>query len=64
MNTPQRALPPTWYDYTVQAWVEDGVYAPCGHPATMRPRCCYAGFNAGKPADPSHCLEATRPTSL
>ena len=60
MNTTQRALPPTWYDYTVQAWVEHGKYTACGHPATMRANgttCCYAGQHAGEAADPSHCVE-------
>lgn len=55
MNTPQRALPPIWYDYTVQAWVEHGKYTACGHPASMRPTCCYAGSHAGETADPAHC---------
>ena len=57
MNKPQRALPPIWYDYTVQAWVEDGKYSACGHPVTMRANgatCCYAGTHAGETADWTH----------
>lgn len=38
------ARPFTGYDYGAQAWVKDGKYEPCGHPARMttpeRP-CCH-----------------------
>lgn len=63
--TPAPLLPRIWYDYEVQAWVEDGVYTQCGHPLLLQPECCYAGSHAGETADPSHCLDTekeVRPT--
>lgn len=56
----QGTLPRIWYDYEVQAWVEHGKYTACGHPAVMRPACCYAGQHAGETADPSHCLDTEK----
>jgi hypothetical protein len=36
-----------WYDYANQAWVVDGRYVACGHPATMA--CgCYGRAHAGE----------------
>ena len=52
--TPQHQPPSVWYDYTVQAWVCGARIAPCGHPAAMRPTCCYAGAHAGESADLTH----------
>ena len=54
-----RPLPRVWYDYEVQAWVEDGKYTACNHTPLQYSggRCCYAGAHAGETADPSHCLE-------
>lgn len=40
----------TYYDYDIQAWIVDGRVASCGHPAAMRPACCYAGAHAGENA--------------
>jgi hypothetical protein len=38
----------TLYDYTNQAWVEDGRYVACSHPASMV--CgCYGRIHAGEP---------------
>jgi hypothetical protein len=35
------------FDYTNQAWVEDGVYVDCGHPGNMN--CgCYGRMHAGE----------------
>jgi hypothetical protein len=35
------------YDYTNQAWIEDGRYSNCGHPATMA--CgCYGRAHQGE----------------
>lgn len=51
---PAPLLPRLWYDYEVQAWVENGAYTSCGHPASMGPDCCYAGRHAGETADQSH----------
>ncbi len=61
--TDQETLPRLWYDYEVQAWVKHGVYTQCGHPASMRPGCCYAGSHAGEAADPSHCLDEVTPSA-
>lgn len=36
------------YDYTHQAWLEDGKYARCGHPAEMVCT-CYGRIHAGEP---------------
>jgi hypothetical protein len=38
-----------WYDYTLQAWVVDGRYVPCGHPASMN-CACYGRLHAGETA--------------
>lgn len=39
------------FDYEHQAWVEDGVYVTCGHPATMQ--CgCYGRIHAGESTTP------------
>lgn len=39
----------TQYDYTNQAWVVDGRYANCAHPALMN--CgCFGRINEGKEA--------------
>jgi hypothetical protein len=39
-----------YYDYTNQAWVIDGVYDSCNHPAAMN--CdCYGRLHAGEPAE-------------
>lgn len=38
-----------YYDYSKQAWVKDGVYLSCNHPATMT--CgCYGREHAGEKA--------------
>jgi hypothetical protein len=35
------------YDYDKQAWYQNGVYVPCGHPASMH--CdCYGKLHAGE----------------
>jgi len=35
------------YDYTNQAWYQNGVYVPCGHPDMMA--CdCYGKVHAGE----------------
>jgi len=37
------------YDYHNQAWIQDGVYVACAHPAAMR--CdCFGTRHAGEPA--------------
>ena len=42
------------YDYERQAWLvratpsSPWAVAPCGHPASMKPGCCYAGSHAGE----------------
>ena len=52
----RREIPPLWYDYTNQAWVRDGRYVACSHPASME--CgCYGTAHAGELADPSLCLQ-------
>ena len=39
----------TYYDYTNQCWVVDGLIQTCNHPESMN--CgCYGKENAGKPA--------------
>jgi hypothetical protein len=53
-HTDPRTRPAIWYDYTLQCWIRNGYVAPCGHPAHMKPTCCYAGQHAGEPADPTH----------
>lgn len=42
----------TWYDYTNQAWVRDGIYVACGHP-TWFICYCYGKMHQGEKADPS-----------
>lgn len=43
----------TQYDYTNQAWVIDGKYANCAHPAAMK--CdCFGRINEGKVAPASN----------
>ena len=40
------------YDYTHQAWVKDGKYKDCQHPASMAAQCqqiCYGKQHAGEP---------------
>lgn len=38
-----------YYDYAHQAWVQDGVYISCNHPAWMT--CdCYGTLHAGEKA--------------
>jgi hypothetical protein len=38
------------YDYTNQAWIVDGVYVTCAHPATMD--ClCFGKLHAGERPD-------------
>ena len=40
-------LPPTVYDYRNQAWVQDGKYIGCSHPASMD--CgCFSRDHAGE----------------
>ena len=46
--------PAIWYDYVVQAWIRNGYVQECGHPAHMKPSCCYAGSHAGELADVRH----------
>jgi hypothetical protein len=49
------------YDYTNQAWIEDGRYSNCGHPATMA--CgCYGRLHAGElaPIEPPIAGESDR----
>jgi hypothetical protein len=50
----------TTYDYEKQAWVVDGKYVACAHPAAMN-CACYGRVHAGETADftPSH-LDKTR----
>lgn len=38
------------FDYMAQAWVVNGIYQMCGHPASMRRRgpCCPAARLAGQ----------------
>jgi len=36
---PTAIVAPPWFDYTNQAWVINGVYAPCAHPASMDCQC-------------------------
>ena len=40
------------YDYTHQAWVRNGRYVRCGHPASM-PCDCFGRKNAGQPLRPN-----------
>lgn len=49
-----------WYDYEHQAWVVDGRYSKCGHPAATRG--CYACIHAGELAPVEHrrTVEANR----
>lgn len=35
------------YDYTNQAWVKDGVYQDCNHPADMN-CCCFGRAHKGE----------------
>jgi len=39
------------FDYVAQAWVVNGMYQPCGHPAALRGQgpCCNAWSLAGHP---------------
>ncbi len=41
----------TEYDYENQAWVQDGKYVSCAHPAEMGCR-CYGRLHAGEPYQP------------
>lgn len=45
-----RRQPTTQYDYTNQAWLVDGLYVPCAHPAAMNCK-CYGKLHAGQPVD-------------
>jgi hypothetical protein len=36
----------TYYDYDNQAWIENGVYAECGHGTILNP--CYSCNHAGE----------------
>lgn len=36
------------YDYDNQAWVADGKYLTCGHPAAMNCK-CFGKMNEGEP---------------
>ena len=38
----------SYYDYTRQAWVLNGVYVTCGHTTACN---CYGKAHAGEPAD-------------
>ena len=40
----------TRYDYERQAWVVDGRYVRCGHPAEMDCQ-CYGRLHEGEPAE-------------
>lgn len=40
--------PADGFDYTNQAWVRDGRYVRCGHPASMNCT-CYGRLHAGEP---------------
>ena len=42
-NTPQEG-----FDYNNQAWYQNGVYIPCGHPKSMVCQ-CYGTLHAGEP---------------
>lgn len=46
---PNRQEPVNGYDYKNQAWVKDGLYQDCGHPASFGDRCCFASIHAGEP---------------
>lgn len=39
----------TYYDYAKQAWVKDGKYVSCAHPAHMNCT-CYGKIHAGETA--------------
>ena len=45
-TTQPHPQPQTGYDYTNQAWVEDGRYCRCGHNS---PCGCYGRLHAGEP---------------
>lgn len=49
-NPKRPATQTTYYDYDKQCWIVDGKVAPCGHPDSMKPTCCYAGQHAGEKA--------------
>ena len=50
--TIQTTTPPTLrYDYDRQAWIQDGRYVSCAHPATMGCH-CYGRLHAGEIAPP------------
>jgi hypothetical protein len=36
------------FDYQNQAWIENGKYLPCAHPASMNCQ-CYGKIHAGEP---------------
>lgn len=40
--------PTSGYDYTNQAWVENGWYVACGHPSGMVCK-CFGKLHAGEP---------------
>ena len=41
------------YDYDVQAWIADGRYQSCAHPASMRCQ-CYGRLHEGEKAPSIH----------
>jgi hypothetical protein len=47
--------PSLWYDYTAQAWVEDGRYKPCGHIQPFASP-CFACKHAGEIAPLDHYI--------
>jgi len=48
--------PNTYYDYDNQAWIVNGKYAPCAHPADVDCK-CYSRAHAGQPATPMAQLD-------
>jgi hypothetical protein len=48
------------YDYENQAWIQDGRYIRCGHPAAMN--CgCYGKLHEGEKAQPAAASEGNAP---
>lgn len=49
MESTKLVQPKVWYDYRNQAWVENGVYAKCGHQCPSRD--CFACKHSGELPD-------------
>ena len=46
----------TWFDYENQAWVVNGAYRRCGHPASMNCQ-CFGRLHAGEKPSPEIEME-------